>query len=246
MKTRALSMGLIVPALLAAAEPSFAQAYGQPYQSFIDTLVTNRVWEKSLKSSPGSESQPTSGAAGSRSTPATGQDIVRNLRAPATTPGQTTRAVQFTSTGTRITLDEYADALGGTAQDKAETKALLTGFLNRFDADAAVLGVPNDLPLAIVTYITVNTAVYSDRPLLSNDRIIELRNALAIELTRGGSLERMTDRQKQGAYEFSLMTAGMIQYFFEKAKKEKNADDLKSCKVVAAENLKRFGVDPER
>jgi hypothetical protein len=56
----------------------------------------------------------------------------------------------------------------------------------------------------------------------------------------------MTDRQKQGAYEFSLMTAGMIQYFFEKAKKEKNADDLKSCKVVAAENLKRFGVDPER
>jgi hypothetical protein len=246
MKTRMLSLGLIIPAMLAASKPSFAQAYGQPYQSFINTLVTNKVWEKTLKRSSGNDSQPGPDAARPQSAPnaVPNRDIVRNVRDTAVTPEPLTRAAQFKSTGTRLVLDEYVEALGGTAQDRAETKALLTGFLDRFDADAALLGIPNDLPLAIVTYITVNTAVYSDRPLLANDRIVELRNALAMELTRGGALDRMTDREKQGAYEFSLMTAGLIQFFHEKAKKEKNAEDLKTCKVVAAENLKRFGVEP--
>ena len=236
MKTRIFSIGLVVLTTFAASQPSFAQQYGQPYQSFIDTLITNKVWEKSLKNYS-SNSQP-SGT--DRSTSPDSAPVVRNT---AVTPEQVKRAVQFKSTGTRLALDGYVDALGGTAQDKAETKERLIGLLDKFEAGATALGYPNDLPLALITFIAVNSAVKSNKPLLSNDQIVELRNIMAVELTKRGTLDGMTDQRKQRTYEFLSMDAGLLKFFYEKAKAERNAEDLKTCKLVAKHRLEIFGIE---
>ena len=245
MKTRILSMGLVVLAIFAASQPSFAQVYGAGYQNLINTFVTNKIWEMTLNN-PKKGGKPSSGSAGSTSTtPSTVPDYGGVVSSTAVTPEQVRRASQFKPTGTRLSLDEYVEALGGTwtAQEKAETKARLTEFLNKFDANAAALGYPNDIPLALVTQVVVNSAVYYDKPILSNDEILGARNSLAIELTRSGAFDKANDQQKQGIYEFSLMDAGLLQYFYEKAKKEKNAEELKMSKVVAKDRLNRFGIE---
>jgi hypothetical protein len=242
------STGAIVMIILTISQQAFAQLspiYGSGYQNLINTLLTNKIWEMSMDSYTKKGSKRSPGTARSTSTtpntvPSYG-DVVENT---AVTPEQVKRAVQFRSTGTRLLLDEYLDALGGTPQDKSDTKVLLTGFLNRFDAEAAAQGYPNDLALALVTYIVVNSAVYSDKPLLPTEQILEMRYLLAINAARAGSFKNTTDRERQSAYEFSLMTAGMIQYFFAKAKSEKNVEELEKCKVVAAHNLKMLGIEP--
>jgi len=240
MKTHKLSIGLVVVTIFAASQTAFAQVYGQGYQNLINTFMTNKIWELTLNH-PKSSGQRGSGKATSDPLPNYGNVI----DGTAVTPEQVRRASQFKPTGTRLALGEYVEALGGTwtAQEKAETKERLAEFLNKFDVKTATLGYPNDIPLALVTQVIVNTAVYYDRPVLSNAEILETRNSLAIELTRRGAFDKATDQQKQGIYEFSLMDAGLLQYFYEKAKNEKDAEELKMCKVVAKDRLKRFGIE---
>jgi len=117
-------------------------------------------------------------------------------------------------------------------------------LLDKFEARATALGYPNDLAFAFITFIAVNSAVYADKPLLSNDQIVELRNTMAVELTRRGTLDGMTDQQKQRTYEFLSMDAGLLQFFWGKAKAEKNAEELKTCKIVAKQRLEIFGIEP--
>jgi len=55
------------------------------------------------------------------------------------------------------------DGFAGTAQEKAEMKKLLAGILDKYDAAAVEKGYPNDLALAIVSYIGLNSQVYNQR-----------------------------------------------------------------------------------
>ena len=240
MKTRIFSIGLVLLTTFAASQPSFAQQYGQPYQSFIDTLITNKVWEKSLKNNSSNKSQP-SGTAKSTSTTPESTPVVRNT---AVTPEQVKRAVQFKSTGTRLALDEFVSALNATNEEKAEMRARLIELLNGFDSLAAVRGYGNDVAFALAFNIALNSAVYNETPVPSDVKIVEMRDLLAIGLTRYGLLEKASDRDKQAIYEFSVMTGQITYYCREKARQDKDADEIGRCRNVAAYNLRRLGIEP--
>jgi hypothetical protein len=226
--------------MLTISQESLAQLapiFGPGYQATINTALSNSVLYNRGKR--------TSGTASSKSTttPATAPsygDVVENT---AVTPEQITRAVQFRSTGTRLMLDEFHNSLGGDAKDRAESKDALVAMLRLVDNEAAARGIPNDLAFAIVFYIATNTSVYSGKPVLPFDRLADLRYEMAVEAARGGRFAKMTDSQRQSAYEVLVMSGGLLYYYSEKAKTQKNAEDLKSCKALAAENLKRFGIE---
>ena len=239
MKARLL---LCILTILAASQSSFAQAYGAAYQSFINTLQTNNVWKSISKGASTTGTKRSSGSTGPTSTPPPSyREIVRNT---AVTPEQVTRAVQFKSTRSRLALDEYVEALRADVGTKAEWKVRLTELLDRFDALAAAKGYPNDISFALAYNIVLNRAVYHETPILADAQVSQMRDQLAIDLTRGEFLNNATDREKQGIYEFSVMTSTMAYYCSEKAKSEKDMEELKGCKMLAAQNLKLLGLQP--
>jgi hypothetical protein len=40
------------------------------------------------------------------------------------------------------------------------------------------------------------------------------------------------------------MISGIVNYAYEEARKEKNVEDLKRCKIMAEGNLKAVGINP--
>lgn len=155
--------------------------------------------------------------------------------------------VRFKSTGTRLKLQEMVDAFGGTAQEKAEMKKLLAGILDKYDAAAAAKGYPNDLALAIVSYIGLNSQVYNQRSeetILPFEQNIGLRDVFAESAVDNGIFKDVTDRQKQEMYEAFVMMGGVTFHFYEQAKKKNDVEELKACKVVAEKNLGYIGIKP--
>jgi len=239
MKTKTLSVATLVLTLIAASQPVFAQAYGEAYQSFINTLQYNNTYNYTKNS------KRSSGTAKSKSTtPDTVPSYGNVVKNTAVTPEQVKRAVQFKSTGTRLALDEYVGSFRTTAEEKAEWKVRLTDSLSGFDALAASKGFPNDVAFALVFSIALNSSVYNETPLVPDGKLLEMREMAAIGLTRYGLLEKSSDREKQGISEYVVMTALMTYYCREKAKGEKDIEELKRCKQVAALNLRRLGVEP--
>ena len=239
MKTIILSLGMVVLVMLAATQPSFAQAYGQAYQSFINTLITNKIWEGSMKNYT-KDSRGRSGAStsGSTSGKATTYEVPAYRKYPA---------VQFKSTGTRLILQEYVDSVTGTSQDKAEAKELMLGILSKYETAAAAKGYPNDLALALVSYIGLNNLVYNGKTeelIIPFEQNLGMRDVVAKNATDSGILANYTDQKKQEIYEFLVMFGGLTYQLCEKARKENNAEELKNCKLAAAQNLKLLGIEP--
>jgi hypothetical protein len=234
MQKRVLSLGLVVLAMLTASRPSFAQAYGAAYQSFINTLITNKIWEGSMKNY--------------------GKD---NRRSPAVPTSSSSRppevpdyrkypVVQFKPSGTRLILQEYLDGVTGTSQDKAEAKELVLGILGGYETAAAAKGLPYDLALATVSYIGLNRHVYSgaEEPIIPFEQNVGLRDVLAENMTKSGVLANYSDQKKQEIYEFLVIFGGITYQLCDKARKEKNAEELKNCKLASAQNLKFMGIEP--
>lgn len=156
-------------------------------------------------------------------------------------------AVQFKSTGTRLTLQEYLDSLQISPQDKAEVKELVLGIFKRYEAEAAAKGYPNDWALAYVSYIGLNSRIFNgvtEKPIIPFEQNVGLRDVVAEYATDKGIFNNVTDREKQELYELYVMTSGLTYHFYEKALQENNAEDLKQSKLAAAQNLKLVGINP--
>src|SRR5262245_37816959 len=239
MKTKTLSLATLVLAVLAASQSVSAQAYGEAYQSFINTLQYNNTYNYTKNSSKRS-----SGTAKSKSTTPDAVPSHNVVEDTAVTPEQVKRAVQFRSTGTRLALDEYVNSFRATAEEKAEWKVRLTELLSGFDALSASRGFPNDVAFALAFSIALNSSVYNEKPLVPDAKLLEMREMIAIRLTRIRLLEKTPDHEKQGIYEYTVMTAQMTYYCREEAKRERDIEELKRCKQLAALNLRRLGIEP--
>ena len=235
MKTRILSISLVVLAMLAASQPSFAQAYGAAYQSFINTLITNKIMESSMKNYPKDNSRKSGSSSASSSS-----------RPPEVPDYRKYPVVQFKPSGTRLILQEYLDGVTGTSQDKAEAKELVLGILSGYETAAAAKGLPYDLALATVSYIGLNRHVYSgaEEPIIPFEQNVGLRDVLAENMTKSGVLANYSDQKKQEIYEFLVIFGGLTYQLCDKARKEKNAEELKNCKLASAQNLKFMGIEP--
>jgi hypothetical protein len=157
------------------------------------------------------------------------------------------QAVRFSSNGTRLMTRKFADGFGGSAQDRAAMERLFSVILDKYDAEAAARGYPNDLALALVSFIGLNSRVYSGaagNPVLPFEQNPELRNMIAEYAAQNGAFDNMTNRQRQEMYEALVMVGAFTHLIYEEARRQNNSQALEEIKFVAKQNLKSIGVEP--
>jgi hypothetical protein len=241
--TKLFSIGLTAIMIFAFSQQTSAQLadfYSSPgYSNYINNLISNSIWNSSMANYTGAKNKGSSSASKSKSSSQTETyEVPAYRRYPA---------VQFKSTGTRLTLQEYLDSVNISPQDKAELKELVLKIFKEYETAAARKGYPNDWALAFVSYVGLNSLVYNgvtEKPIIPFEQNIGLRDVVAEYATDNGIFNNVTDRKKQELYELLVMTAGLTYYFYEKAQREKNVEDLKDSKLAAARNLKFIGIEP--
>lgn len=243
MKTlRFFLISFALSLVLAPSQQAFAQManfYSSPgYSNFVNTLITNSIWNSSMSRYTGNYK----GSSGSSASRPSSQPVIEEVPAYRQYP-----AVKFQSTGTRLTLQEYLDAIQGPPEVKAQAKDLVLGIFKEYEAQTAAKTYPNDWALAFVSYVGLNRDVYhgiQEKPMIPLEQNIGLRDAVAEQATNSGLLTSLSDRQKQEQYELFVMTGGLTYSFYEKALRENNAEELKQMKQRAADNLKLVGINP--
>lgn len=237
--TKLYSIGLVAIMALTFCLQTFAQLpstyiYNSPgYINTINTAMSNSVMRNTVrKGSSGDSKSKSSGQSSSY------EEVPAYRRYPA---------VQFKSTGTRLTVKEAAELLDPVPADRPETEKILSGMLDEYEAAARAKGYPNDWALALVSFIALNSRVYhgnTEKPIIPFEQNIGLRDIVAEQATENGIFNNVTDRQKQELYEILVMFGAVTYHFYEKAVREKNAEEIKNCKLFAAQNLKAIGIKP--
>jgi hypothetical protein len=208
------------------------------YSNFINNMMTNSIWQSSMdrytKNYKGGSVISKSDTASQRP-----EEIPLYRRYPA---------VQFKSTGTRLTLQTYLDAVEISAAEKAELKELVLKILKDYEVAAAKKGYPNDWALAYVSYIGLNSHVYSgktEKPIIPFEQNLGMRDVVAEYATDNDIFKNVTDKQKQELYELLVMLSGLTYHFYEKACKENNVQEIENCKRSAEQHLKLIGIKPQ-
>jgi hypothetical protein len=217
--TRLLSIGFVVAMTLAASQQASAQIVNfltsPGWSNLIHTLQTNSIVNNA--SGRGNKRNSASSGSSSTATPTSTGPIIEVVPAYRRYP-----AVQFKSTGTRLTLQEYLDSVNVSPQDKAELKQLILAMLEIYETEAARKGYPNDLALALVSSLELNSHVYhgkTEKPLPFGQNV-GVRDMVAEHATDNGTFNSLSDRQKQELYELFIMLGGLAYHFYEKALKE--------------------------
>lgn len=241
--TRLFSIGVIAVAMFAVNQQTSAQLVdfltSPGYDALINNAINNKIWENSMERYTKGKRDERPGAARSSSSRQTSRAEVPAYRKYP--------AVQFKPTGTRLTLQEYLGSVNVSAKDKAELKELILSMWDVYETEAARKGYPNDLALALVSCIGLNSHVYKGRAeklALPFEQNIGQRDVIAEYATDHGTFNSLTDRQKQELYELFVMLGGLTYHFYEKALRENNAEELKAVKLTAANNLKLIGIKP--
>lgn len=233
------SIGLVAIMTFTFAQQAFAQLpstyiYNSPgYINSINTAMSNSLMQNARNGKGSGNSKSTSSGQSS-----TYEEVPAYRRYPA---------VQFKSTGTRLTVKEAAELLDPVPADRPETEKILSGMLDEYEAAARAKGYPNDWALALVSFIALNSRVYhgnTEKPIIPFEQNIGLRDVVAEQATENGIFNNVTDRQKQELYEILVMFGAITNHFYEKALRENNSEELKACKLFAAQNLKAIGVKP--
>ena len=242
MKTAVVRSACLVAMVIAASQQTFSQlvdfSSSPGYSAMTKTMIDNYILNSSTRNHTKEGNGTSTTSRTSTTAPASPPQVPEYRRYPA---------VQFKSTGTRLTMQEYLDSINASPQDKAEIKELVLGILKSYDVEAAAKGYPNDWALAFVSYVGLNSLVYhgrTEKPVLPFEQNIGLRDVVAEYATDHGILNNLTDRKKQEQYELLVMIGALTFHFYEKALKEKNAEEIKNCQLIAAQNLKLVGIKP--
>lgn len=235
--------GLTLLLVLAAVSPSFAQIVdfvsSPGYSNMINNMISNHIWNTSMANYTKTYNKGGSGGSKSSSSSKPATYEVPAYRAYP--------AVQFKSTGTRLTLQPYLDAIQGPPEVKAEAHRLVLDIFKNYEASATSRGHPNDWALAYVSYVGLNSRVYNgitEKPTIPFEQNVGLRDVVAEYATDNGVLTNASDQKKQEFYELLVMSGGLTYHFYEKALRENNAEELKRLKLAAAQNLKMLGIQP--
>lgn len=239
--TKIYSIGLITIVTIASAQQASAQLvniYSSPgWVNTIATIQENQI----VKNALGNTKKNTGSSSISRST-SSGQSE------PYVVPAyRRYSAVQFRSTGTRLTLQEYLDSLPISAQDKPEAREIILKTFKEYETEAAAKGYPNDWALAFVSYVSLNSRIYhgvTEKPILPFEQNVGMRDVVAEYVTDNGIFNNVTDRQKQELYELLVIGGALTYHVYEKALRENDAEQLRNLKLMAAQQLKVVGIKP--
>lgn len=215
-----------------------ANFYSSPgYSNFIKTTLDNSIWKSSMEKYT-KEYKPGSNVTKSGSSTSSAPYVIPEYRRYP--------AVQFKSTGTRLTMQEYLDKVEISPQEKAELKELILKIFKDYETEAAAKGYHNDWALAYVSYVGLNSHVYYGKTgglILPFEQNEGLRDVVAEYATDNGLFNNVTDREKQQLYELMIIGGGLTYHYYEKALMENNMEDIKNLKQAAAQNLKALGIN---
>jgi len=225
------------------SQQSFAQLanfYSSPgYSNFVNTMLSNSIWKSSMENYTKQDKTGSGVSKSGSSSQSSPEEVPAYRRYPA---------VQFKSTGTRLTMQEYLDAVQISAEDKAELKELILKIFKDYETEATAKGYPNDWALAYVSYVGLNSHVYygkTEKPIIAFEQNLGLRDVVAEQATDNGIFNNVTDQEKQELYELMVLLGGLTYHFYEKALKENNVQEMENCKLSAAQNLKLIGIKPQ-
>ncbi len=242
--------------------PQYTDSLGVPFSNPISASMSTMIWghinraaiqgaqrAQSGRGTTSTTSRRSSGSASSRNVPSASS--VRTASPPNTTeiiPAyRRYPAVQFKSTGTRLVLDEYLSKLEVTDSEKADLRLLIPAIWDVYEEEAVLKGYPNDVALAIVSFIGLNGYVHAGRTTklsVSFEQNVGLRDMLAEKITDAGSLDNSTDRQKQEVYELLTMLGGLTLHLYREALKKNDLEEIREVRLLAANNLKLLGIEP--
>lgn len=235
-------IGFVLSLALMASHHAFAQManfYTSPnYNNFVNTLITNSIWNSSMARYTGNYRGGSGGSSSRYSSQTTVEEVPAYRQYPA---------VKFQSTGTRVTLPEYLASVPGGPEVKAQAKELVLGVFKNFESTATAKTYPNDWALAYVSYVGLNSHIYNgkkEKPIIPLEQNVGLRDLVAEYATDNGLFANVSDRKKQEQYELLVMSGGLTYHFYEKALRENNTEELLALKQSAAQNLKLVGINP--
>lgn len=237
---RIVVIGVMVFGLSQQAAAQLTDFLTSPgYSSMINNMISNNIWNRSMDAYMKNRDKRSPGVAKTKpdDKPPV-YEVPEYRRYPA---------VQFKPTGTRLTLQEYLDSVNVGAKDKAELKVKILTMLEIFETEAARKGYPNDLALALVSCVELNSHVYQGKTgklALPFGQNIGVRDTVAEYATDNGTFNSLSDRQKQELYELFIMLGGLTYHYYDNAVKENNAEEIKNTKLMAAHNLKLLGIKP--
>ena len=144
----------------------------------------------------------------------------------------------FHSTQPAFVPQQLAARLGKTKQERQYIESTLTKCLNFYIDTAKQKGVPlNDVTLALNYYIGTNYSVYS----IGAGPTLAQLNATQIlihdNLVHDDVFRRMSDKQKQEAYETLIVLAGFVDLGFGTLRKSGDAKSAEPFREMAKFNL---------
>ena len=206
------------------------------YSNFINNMISNSIWNSSMEK----YTKDYKGGSGLSKADSIRQSVPEVVPEYRRYP-----AVQFKSTGTRLTLQPYLDAVNISAQDKAELKELVLKIFSDYESTSAAKSYTNDWALAYVSYVGINSYIYNgktEKMIIPFEQNVGLRDVVAEQATDNELFKNVTDKEKQELYELMILMSGLTYYYYEKACKDKNAQEIENCKASAAQNLKLIGI----
>jgi hypothetical protein len=106
---------------------------------------------------------------------------------------------------------KLAARLGKTAQERQYIEGVLTKCLTFYTDTARQKGVPlNDVALALNYFISTNYFVYSHGRGPTAKQMSATRDLIRANIAEDDSFQRMSDQQKQEAYETLIVLAGFV------------------------------------
>jgi hypothetical protein len=261
--TKFFSTILIAASILILSGQSFAQyrdSLGVPFNNPISASMSTMIWghinRAAIQGAQRAQSGRSGSSASSRSsTSASSRSGSSAAVRTATPPGQPEiipayrqyPAVQFKPTGTRLTLEEYLKNVKVSEFEKRDLRELIPAIWTVYEEEAVLKGYPNDVALAFVSFIGLNSHIYAGRTEklpVSFAQNIGLRDMVAEQVTDNGAFNNFSDRQKQELYELLTLLSGLTFHYYLKAVKANDVEEIKNTKLMAEQNLKLLGIKP--
>jgi len=180
---------------------------------------------------------------GQLSTSRPGAGGVRTPKSQPPAPGKTSTGSLPTTTTFQTVQPAFvpkqlAERLGKTAEEQKSIEAILTRCLNFYTEGASARGVPlNDVARALNYYIATNYYVYSLGAGPNQAEMDATRDTIRTNMLADETFLKMSDRQKQEAYETLIVLAGFVDLGFGTAKKTGDQNAADQFRDMAKYNL---------
>jgi len=237
-----LGIAFVIPIFSTAGLGQYVDNMGgrwnNPTSASIGNIINDQIWNR-LRAKARARKNGTAPSSQTTQAPATSQK----------TPAQIDAAVRFRSTGTQLRTQAIADELGagGTPEAKKQMFDTLSLLLTEYEKAARAKGKPNDLALALTAALVYNSSIYNGTPDPDDDRIMEIRDALAELATEAGTFASMTDRQKQELYETAVISTMLAKAGYEAARDAGDKNSMAIYRSLAGQTLQAVsGMPPEK